>query len=281
MKNILVPTDFSATARNAAHYALHLAEQLCSLKVILYNAYQAPLMIDPMVPAVSLLDEAQLRNASNENLAAFKLTLEAFRPKNCVIETYCEYALLTNGLDAACEANNAGLIVMGITGGGLLEETLIGSNTVAVANHSQVPVIIVPRNTVFTPIRTIMLLSGFDKADTTIPVKAVRKMIADTGARLLVFTREGIPGEYSMTHSSGTPDQNDTLHGLLQDLNPEYHFSKNKHYSEAVNLFALEHQADLVITIPGKHGFFESLFTRNHTTELAFHTHVPLMVIHE
>ena len=62
MKNILVPTDFSATARNAARYALQLAEQSRAPKVIFYNAYQAPLMVDPMVPAVQLLNEEKFKS---------------------------------------------------------------------------------------------------------------------------------------------------------------------------------------------------------------------------
>lgn len=80
MKNILVPTDFSATAQNAARYALQLAGQLGAPKVILYNAYQAPLMIDPMVPAVQLLDEEQLRSSSQDSLDKFKLLLQPFCP---------------------------------------------------------------------------------------------------------------------------------------------------------------------------------------------------------
>jgi hypothetical protein len=38
---------------------------------------------------------------------------------------------------------------------------------------------------------------------------------------------------------------------------------------------------DLIITIPKKMGWFDSLFRRSHTKMLAFHSHVPLMVVHE
>ncbi len=56
MKTILVPTDFSETAMNAAAYALPLAKQLGMDRIVLYNAYQAPVSVDPMVPTVQLLD---------------------------------------------------------------------------------------------------------------------------------------------------------------------------------------------------------------------------------
>jgi len=280
MKNILVPTDFSATAQNAARYALQLAGQLGAAKVILYNAYQAPLMIDPMVPAVQLLDEEQLRKSSQEALDKFKLLLTPFCPPNCVLETFCEYALLNNGLDSACITNDASLIVMGITGGGLLEEKLIGSNTVSVSKHSKTPVIIVPRNTQFAPVKSVMLLSDFDKADKTIPLKPLQRIVEETKAKLLVFNMEEPPDEDAFMYPSKMMGESYAVHTLLQDLHPEYHFSPNKNYVEAVNNFALEHQIDLIITIPKKHSFFESLFSTSHTTKLAFHTHVPLMVVH-
>ena len=70
-------------------------------------------------------------------------------------------------------------------------------------------------------------------------------------------------------------------HSMLQDLDPEFHYSQNKHEVAAINEFALEYQIDLVITISKKHSFFESLFSTNHATKLAFHSHVPLMIIHE
>ncbi len=276
MKNILVPTDFSATAQNAARYALLLAEQLGSPKIILYHAYQAPLMLDPMVPAVSLLDEEQLKKSSQESLDKHKLTLLAFCPKCCVVDTYSEYALLNNGLDDACAETGSGWIVMGITGGGMLEEKLIGSNTVDVAKHSKVPVIIVPHKAGFAAIKKIMLLSDFDKVDQTIPVTVVRKIVEQTKATLLVFNQE----EESDDVPSKIVGESYAVHTLLQDLNPEFHFSHNENYIEAVNSCALENMVDLIITIPKKHGFFESLFTTSHTTQLAFHTHVPLMVVH-
>lgn len=280
MKNILVPTDFSATSRNAARYALQLAEQCGAPKVIFYNAYQAPLMVDPMVPAVQLLNEENLKKDSKEALEKFVLFVKAFCPKNCGIDTYCEYALLNNGLDEACKTTDSGLIVMGITGGGVLTEKLIGSNTLAVAKHSSVPVIIVPPNSRFTRIEEIMLLSDFDKGDKTIPIAPVRAILEVTKAKLFVFNVEEEVDENGLTYPSNVLGESYAIHAFLKDLNPQYHFIRSKHYMKAIDEFVLEHHIDLIITIPKHHNFFESLFTSSHTKMLAFHSHTPLMVMH-
>ena len=39
MRRFLVPTDFSETSKNAAHYAVQLASTVPDSIVILYNAY--------------------------------------------------------------------------------------------------------------------------------------------------------------------------------------------------------------------------------------------------
>lgn len=43
--------------------------------------------------------------------------------------------------------------------------------------------------------------------------------------------------------------------------------------------FAEDEDVDLVITIPKKFGFFESLFKRSVTKKLAYHTEIPLLIL--
>ncbi len=280
MKNILVPTDFSETAKNAAIYALQLAGQTGTPKVILFHAYQYPMIIDPMVPVVPIIDEAQLRKNSEDALEKWKQPLLSWCPPDCALETNCEFALLHNGLDEVCKALDATIIVMGITGGGFIEENLIGSNTLSVAKHSTYPVIIVPTNAVFKSIERIMLVSDFDKADKNIPVESVRKILLDTKAKLLVFNTTTDEGgvDASSTENAGNGF---AMHTLLEDLHPEYHFSQEPDFTEAVNHFAMQEKVDMVISVPQKLSFFESLFSADHTRMLAFHTHIPLMVVHD
>ena len=279
MKNILVPTDFSATAQNAARYALQLAEQLGAPKLILFNAYQAPMMVDPlaMVPAVQLLDEAQLKEDSTVLLNKCKLVLQAFCPKNLEIDIYSEYALLNNGLDEVCSKTGCGLVVMGITGGGALEETLIGSNTVSVSRHSTVPVIIVPAKTKFTELKEVLLACDFRAVVETTPVQPIKDLLAASGARLFVLNIDHENRDFN----PDIPFQSLMLDNLLQGCHPEYHFVDNKDFMDAINTFMLDKEIDLLITIPKKHGLFESLFKRSHTKQLAFHSHVPVMVVHD
>lgn len=280
MEAILLPTDFSATAKNAALYAVKLAEQLGVKKLVLYHSYEIPVSIDPLVPGIQMLDMDALKESSEEGLHRYQLELQAL-DNGITIQTISEYGALTAGLDEVCTKVGAGLIVMGITGGGLLEEKIIGSNTLSVAKHTHIPVIIVPANTSFTKVEEIMLTGDFTKSDKHIPVDAVKKILAETKAKLFVFTVEEEADENELRYPSKIMHGRYAWHSMVQDLDPEFHYSQNKNEVAAINEFALEYQIDLIITISKKHSFLESLFSTNHATKLAFHSHVPLMIIHE
>jgi nucleotide-binding universal stress UspA family protein len=277
MHTILVPTDFSATAKNAAVYAVGLAKQVGAKKIVLYNSYQAPVGIDPMVPAIQLLDIDLLKKNSEEGLEQFKSQLKTTVADHIPIDTLSEFNLLAAGLDEVCKKVDADLIVMGITGGGALEENLVGSNTISVAKHSTVPVIIVPANASFAPIKEVLLACDYKKVVETTPVQPIKNLLAATGAKLFVLNVD----HNNKAYDSEVPFESLMLDTLLQGCNPEYHFVDSPDFTEAINAFAREKEVDIIITIPKKHGWFENLFRKSHTKMLAFHSDVPLMVIHE
>jgi len=279
MKTILVPTDFSATATNAARYAVHLAKQLNCSKIILYHAYQVPIMTDAVMTPVELLGIDEIKETSEKGLQKFRNALEEHAGAGSGIEldTISEFAFLTDSIDEVCKANDIDLVVMGITGGDKMEEVLIGSNTISVAKHTTVPVIIVPSEVEFTPVKEIVLVCDFKKVVETTPVEPVRKLITETNAKLFVLN---IDHEHKQI-TEDTPFESLMLDTLLQGLNPEYHFIDNEDFVEGINQFVTDKKVDLIITIPKKHGWFEGLFKRSHTKMLAFHTHVPLVVMHD
>jgi nucleotide-binding universal stress UspA family protein len=279
MKTILIPTDFSETASNAARYAIDLADQLNIEKIILYNVYQAGVNVvaDPMIPALGALDLDNIKRSSEEGLANFKDEIMEYAYKKIDIETISEFTLLSEGINNLCDMREINLIVMGITGGGALQENFFGSNTINVARHTSVPVIIVPPDAIFKKIENIVFACDFNKVVETTPVKAIKKVLDATGAKVYVLHVD----DYNKENGPDIKFESLMLDTLLEGYEKEYHFADNPDFTEAINDFAEEKEVDMIITIPKKHGFFDNLFKRSHTKMLAFHSHVPLMVIHE
>jgi len=272
MKTILVPTDFSATAKNAALYAIDLANQLNASKIILYNAYQAPVVTEPTMPVMQMLDADTLKKISSDSMKQFRSSLTVGIGTNIEIEEINEYAVLPNAIGEVCERTGADLIIMGITGSSKFEEVLIGSTAISVVKHTKVPVIIIPPHARCHKLEKIMLACDYKKVEETTPLDAIKKLLDATN-----------PKFYVLNVSSKQKDsrQEQLLKSMLQSYNPEYHEVNSDDFIGGINEFAEKNSIDLIITIPKKHGLFEGLFRESHTKQLAYHSHVPLMCIHE
>ncbi|HVX48841.1 MAG TPA: universal stress protein [Chitinophagaceae bacterium] len=276
MNNILVPTDYSEVAKKAALYALKFAGQLHASKIVLYNAYQQPIATDASMTPVELIDFDDMKMIAETGMETFKAAIQP-AAGNIAIETVIEYTTLTDGIQDICAANHIDVIVMGVTGGGAVTEALIGSSAVNVARHSTLPVIVVPPNTEFSEIKNVLLACDFRKVVETTPVKPIKTILDETKAKLFVLNID----HENRNFSPDTPFESLMLDTLFYGYNPEYHFIDSTSFVDAINDFAVDKNIDLIITIPKKHGFFDGLFKRSHTKELAFHSHVPLMVIHD
>ena len=276
MQTILVPVDFTEIAKNATLYAISFARQVGIKKIILYNAYQQPVATDPNMMPVELIDFNILKESSSKGMVNFARSLQGLAT-GIAIDTLSEYAILDDGIKSVCNEHAVDVVVMGVTGGGKLDEALIGSSAVTVAKKVTVPVIIVPPATEFSTIKNVVFACDFKNVVETTPVQPIKQLLDETKAKLFVLNIDHDNKHFT----ADMPFESLLLDTLLDGYNPEYHFVDSTDFVEAVNSFAVEKEADLIITIPKKHSFFERLFKESHTKQLAFHSHVPLMVIHE
>jgi len=277
MKTIIVPTDFSETSYNAARYALGLARQMNTARVVLYHAYELIVPIPDVPTSVPMVNPDELRSASMEGLDKMKRELEPLLPENTILASRAENHLLPANIDQVAKQEEADLIVMGITGGSQLEEILVGSNTIDVVKHTTCPVIIVPGSARFRPIRKIVFACDFRKVVETTPVQPLKKLLNVFKPELHVLSID----HESKHFTSDTPYETLMLDTLLEGYDPQFHFIDHTNVVQGIMDFAGKQEADLILIIPKKHGLFDHIFKRSRTTQLAFHTHVPLLAIHE
>jgi nucleotide-binding universal stress UspA family protein len=270
INTILLPSDFSQTSINAGVYALELAKHVGAKTVVVYHTYNTATEAEPMVYAQVVTEP--FRQESKVKLNAFVEDLRTKASEGILIEAYHSHADLTVAVNEIAHTTKADLIVMGITGGGKLKETIIGSHSVTVAKHTHIPVIIVPTSASYKAIEKIVLLSDLKDVEETAPVAEINNLLASTHAKLSVL--------HIHTSNEAHTSEKEKLNALLGTV-PEYHFVNSADFSEAVDDFVNSNQVDLVIVVPKKHGIFEGIFGVNHTKTLAFHSKVPLMVAHK
>jgi nucleotide-binding universal stress UspA family protein len=277
MQSILVPTDFSPTAYNAARYAIALAADMKATKIILYNAYQPYVSEDPELGLPLQTDMEEFKQISEEGLIKMQNALQSEVPSSMQLEYESDYNIITSGILEVCKKYNAELIIMGITNTeSKLEEAIIGSSAVDVSKHSEIPVIIVPVNANYTGLKKVLLAVDFKKSAETTPVAEIKKLLDVTHAQLDILHVEA-----NESDELNLDAEKNIIDSLLGNYTPQYHFIQGKDFTDAINQFVVDNNSDLIIVIPKKHGFLEGIFKRSHTKALAFHSHIPIMSIHE
>jgi nucleotide-binding universal stress UspA family protein len=274
MKTIIVPTDFSPASINAMNYAANLASSI-GASVILFHAYQVPVAFSE-VPVVTISME-EMKKISDEKIQELKHNLEHISSGKLKIYAESRLGDTIDELENYCKAINPFAVVMGTRGAGAIERIFLGSNTLSAVKHLNWPVIIIPPGATFRPIHKIGFTCDFQHVVETTPVQIIKDLCEIFNAELLVLNVD-----YNNKHfKPDVPEQSLLLHNMLEKLNPSYHFIDNPNVEEGIHSFAETHGIDLIITIPKKHKLLEGLFQKSHTRELAFHSHIPILAIHE
>jgi len=276
VNRILVLTDFSEEAANAARYATGLAHQLEAEKITLYHSYESV-----VVPATAFAPYTggftESPELSLKNITELKNKLQEGLPANAEMDVRCDERNLLNAVISLSGQEHIGLVVMGISGKSGLERALIGSNTISLAKDSPVPLLIVPPVASFQPIKTVVFACDLKRVSESTPVLAIKRFINTLGARLVILN----VGHDRHHFNPDAIKEMKQLHQLWDGEHPEYHYTDHEDMAKGIMEFAAEQSAELVITVPKQYGFFESIFHRSMTKKLAYHTHLPLLLFKE
>jgi nucleotide-binding universal stress UspA family protein len=272
MKTIIVATDFSATAANAAAYAADMAVAV-QADVLLLHTFQVPVSYNEFPVAVSLTD---IQADAEKLLDQLKHQLHTKTGAKCKITTQARMGIFFEELKAVCEKNNPYAVVMGSQGTTAAERVLFGGHAVHTMKHLQWPVITVPAGIHFSGIKKIGLACDFEHVVETVPVQEVKKMISDFHAELHIINT-GV----QKTFDADIVFESGLLQEMLGTVKPNYHFITASDTDEGIIKFADENDIDLLIVLPKRHSLLDKLLWKSSTKQLVLHSHVPVMALHQ
>lgn len=275
MKTFLVPTDFSDTSKNAARYAANIAKQYQDVHIILYN------VSDKIVVGS---DSSPLEDDEHSRKKIMELALESIKNDLANI-TACKISTVAEEDDSFIDAlerysrhHDVDLIIMGITGATRVEQIFMGSNTLKIVERNTCPVMIVPPQALFKGIQDIMLTTDFKDVDRTIPKTPLQKILTLFKSNLHVVN---VDDEHYVEVTEEYKAERAKLESMLSGFNPQFYFIRLFDFVDAVNQFVEDKEIDLIITIPKKHSFLGKMFKSSYTKKLAYHSHVPIIAVHE
>lgn len=264
--NILLPTDFSENADKATEIAFRLANQTEG-KVTILHAYDLPYSDRSMT--TSLL-EVMKENAET-NMAEFEEKIKADYGSN--FDTQVRLGNPIRLIHEVSDTDAIDLVVMGTKGASGLEEILIGSNAASVIQNTNKPVLVIPPQASLGSIRKIVFASDLDPNVKSQPLMRLRDFALANNARIDIVHVQGEKAPISGSR--------DFYRSELDGVELEFTILHNENVEKAITDEAIKEKADIVAAITRRYGFFEGLFHRSVTSRLAYHSTLPLLVLHE
>jgi nucleotide-binding universal stress UspA family protein len=262
MKTVVVPIDFSPTSLNAATYAVKMLAGSYDTNLILYHMYEKK-------------DEEE---AANKELSRLKRELSEGSPLR--METLAVHGDdLISEIERVAHHRYASLVIMGITGRTALEQVFVGSNTLKLIDKNIVPVLIIPPAASFRQIKNVALASDFKDVRITTPSVPIKSVLDLFHPALHIVN---VDSEHYVSITAEYQRERAIMEEMFSNYNPEFYFIGRYDFYEAIEQFTKDKNIDVLITIPRQHSFFNGIFkSGHHTKKLVYHSHVPVLAVHE
>ena len=268
MKTIIVPTDFSDAATNAAEYAVSLAKEI-NAKITLLHVYHVPIPSTESPIMVITNDEMQKNNEK-----ALKKLASHLKGNTKVEITY--KAVMGMAVEEISEEEKtANLIVMGMKGAGKLSEIVLGSIATATLRNAKIPTLIIPAHTKFRVPKRIVFACDYSAKNDYNTIEPLKELVQKFNSKLFILNVKSNKDIISEDEAGASL----RLENKLNDTNHIYHCSENENLIDGINEFAENKKAEMIVTIPHRHNLLERLFHKSISKEIAFHTHVPLLTL--
>jgi len=283
MKKILVPTDFSESATNAAAYALQLARylkadiELCHAFMVPSEAGVAGQMVWPVYEYDELKKEtlSQMDSIIRQLEAESELTVSkyTFGPK---IEKTSEAGFATDLVIKLSEEKQVCLVVMGMSGAGSIPKLILGSTSRNMIERAAFPVLLIPAELVFKEIKKIGFATDLSSGD----IDAIHSLAG--------FARY-FDAELVIVHvGSGEREYQRKTELFLSDITSKINYNKiyfrhviNDDINEGLDWLGDYGRIDMMVMVHRQRTLIDRIFNGSFTKKQAGHIHIPLLVIPE
>ncbi|MDV7138758.1 universal stress protein [Maribacter sp. TH_r10] len=264
--SILVATNFSKTSENAVEYAACLAKEF-KTRLILFNAFKIPIHASNARLSASFVEN--LMNKNKNKLKEIALGLK--RKFGIETETECSFVGLDQEADRLMQGYDCRFLVIGMSSKSM-EQNLLGNPTTTLISMKRFPVLAIPVNAKFTGIKRILFACDLLQ---DIPLKTLaklRRIAADLKSEVTVF--------YADQKISELDDiSHDSIDKGLENLTLLYKNVESNKVIEALEKEITRSKSELLVMMPKKYGFWESLVHKSKTRVMASGLNIPLLSI--
>lgn len=271
INRILVPTDFSPVAANALRYALHFAAQT-NAEVHLINVIGLPVMDAYFVASSYMAFTYEMEDSAR---ALFeKLKKKFYKGAESKFRSTIVQGDVYNEINAYAKKEHIDLIIMGTSGASGLEEVFFGSTAAAIASRSEIPVLIIPPEAAYHQLKHIVYATDHNEPEFP-AVSRLMYMAELYDARVTVLH---VKSEYDNYFDA---DKNFFVRNQKHISYKRWKMVKlrDKNVMEGIDRYITENKTDLLVLAKHKRSFFDRIFHRSLSKRMAYHIHIPLLIL--
>lgn len=266
---LLVPTDFSASAKAAAHYAAKLAVQI-QARVILLSVVEMDTSETVLTNWKKL--EQQLTRTAHRNLEKLMEEVKAAAGPKLTIAGDVTFGIpMSEAIARYAADQKVNMILMGTKGATGLTKILKGSNTTRLMDISPVPVIAIPAKAEYKGLKKLVYAT--DLKHVKDEIRILSRIAGLFNAEIMVF--HCVPANSPTRQDRKLEPE---LIEYAQYGNISYHQVKSDDVGKAIAEFIDTVKADMLVMFTHERDFYEKLLGRSVTRTMAFQSRVPLLV---
>jgi nucleotide-binding universal stress UspA family protein len=269
MKTIVVATDYSATANNALQFGAGLA-RVFNAELVLLNVFHPSVHVSNSLVTPDAIDHI-IKN--NENRLR-ELALVTSYENQINVSSVSKAADTIEALEEYVATHAVDLVVMGMDSS-LLEYKLFGNTTTAAIRSLKFPLLVVPNDIPFKGIQRIVYACEYSYLSEDNHLDLLKEVTRKFNARLQILHVQTKP-EPAL---ASVGDQILAIDTRMEDVEHTYSVIENPSVGNGIVQGLKAWNADLLVMVPHKAGFWESFLKGSATREMALRTRVPLLVL--
>ena len=266
MNSIAVTIDLTAASRNAFVFAANLAHDIGG-RLLIFHAYNSR----------EIREGVELESIQSALTHFVDINSKEFDIPQNKLETHIYEGELVSEISQFCSDVKPDLLVMGTDGATGLRKLISGSNTVRVMDEVSVPMLIVPTDADYKPTRKILLSVDLKPMEDDDALDVLKEYAMIYEAQVLM-THVDNRGE-SM-HFEEVMEKRREAHVLEPEVTVHFKRVVASSVVDGLKSYLMDKgDIDVLAMVYREHSILESLWTEDRTHQMAFDTHIPLLVL--
>lgn len=277
MKSILVPIDFSDNSVLAFRYALHIASE-SDFNIRLIHVYELPLferfLNEEVVRTVPEDERDRLFGKFIEKAAEGDPSL-----KEVDIEWVVREGNIAAEIEKYADEIDPLLIITGSQGSGSdqWDQLLVGGTAQKMLRKMIIPVMLVPPDAVYKPIRKIAYATDFNSEDNEI----IEELIGFAKYFNATVNAVHIQEDKWDVDEAKLEEMNSKFSDDLESGKLTLDIIRHDNVMDALDEYVDEHDITLLALLKKFHNLWDRLVDRSMAIKIAMHAHIPTIVFKE